>query len=85
MREMLLEVVRAEGERQVIVVARRAHRYAAQRSAIDGLLEVAPHAIVVSALEPFDDEALGRAQTLVRTYGDDTANIEALADALTAR
>jgi beta-N-acetylhexosaminidase len=85
MRDMLLEVVRAEGERQVIVVARRAHRYAAQCRAIDGLLDVAPHAIVVSALEPFDDEALGRAQTLVRTYGDETANIEALADALTAR
>ncbi len=84
MREMLVEVVRAEGERQVIVVARRAHRYAAQRRAIDGLLDVAPHAIVVSALEPYDDEVLGRAQTLVRTYGDETANIEALSDALTA-
>jgi beta-N-acetylhexosaminidase len=85
MREMLLEVVRAQGDRQVIVVARRAHRYAAQGRAIEGLLDVAPHAIVVSALEPFDDLALARAETLVRTYGDESANVEALADALTAQ
>ena len=82
MLELLLEVARAQGERQFIVLARRAHLYAAQRDAIDGLLAIAPRAIVVSALEPFDLPAFARAQTLLATYGDETASIEALADLL---
>jgi beta-N-acetylhexosaminidase len=84
MLETLLEVARAQRDRQFVIVARRAHRYAAQRDGIDALLDVAPDAIVVSALEPFDRDALGRARVLLCTYGDEPANIEALADLLTA-
>lgn len=83
MLETLLEVARAQSGRQFLVIARRAHRHAAQRQAIDGLLDVAPDAIVVSGLEPFDVASLDRAHTLVCTYGDEPANMEALADALT--
>jgi len=82
MLETLLEVAQAQGDRQFVIVARRAHRHAAQQRAIDGLLDVAPDAIVVSALEPFDVAVLSRAHTLVCTYGDEVANTEALADAL---
>jgi len=83
MLETLLEVARAQSGRQFLVIARRAYRHAAQRQAIDGLLAVAPDAIVVSGLEPFDVASLDRAHTLVCTYGDEPANMEALADALT--
>jgi beta-N-acetylhexosaminidase len=82
MLEMLLEVARAQGDRQFVLVARRAHRYPLQGRALDALLTVAPDAIAVSALEPFDLVVLNRARTLVATYGDELANLEVLADLL---
>jgi hypothetical protein len=65
-----------------VLVARRAHRYPLQGRALDALLTVAPDAIAVSALEPFDLVVLNRARTLVATYGDELANLEVLADLL---
>jgi len=85
MLEILLEVARAQGDRQFVLVARRAHRYPAQSRALDALLSVAPDAIAVSALEPFDLEALSRAHALVSTNGDEAANLEALADLLVGK
>ena len=82
MLEMLLEVVRTQGDRQFVFVARRAHVHPQQREALDALLALAPHAIAVSAIEPFDVPALARAGTVVCTYGDEPANIEALAGLL---
>lgn len=82
MLEMLLEVVRAQGARNLVVLARRAHLHAAQARAIDALLELAPDAIVVSALEPFDVPRFERARTVLATHGDEEPNLEALADAL---
>jgi hypothetical protein len=82
MLETLLEVAHAQGDRQFVLVARRAHRYPGQSRALDALLGVAPDAIAVSALEPFDLAALHGARTLVATYGDELANVEALADLL---
>jgi beta-N-acetylhexosaminidase len=82
MLEMLLEVVRTQGDRQFVLVARRAHLHPQQREALDALLALAPRAVAVSALEPFDLPALARAETVVCTYGDEPANIEALADRL---
>ncbi len=85
MLDMLLEVVRAQGERNVVAIARRAHLYPAQQRALGALFELAPGAVAVSALEPFDVPALGGARSVVCTYGDDEAAIEALADVLAGR
>ncbi len=82
MLDVLLEVLRAQGERNVVVVARRAHLHAAQARAIAALLEIAPHAIVASVLEPYDVSRFARARTVFATYGDEEPNIEALASAL---
>jgi beta-N-acetylhexosaminidase len=80
--EMLAEVARAQGERQFVLIARRARSHAAQRRALDMLFAVAPHAIAVAGLEPFDVAALEHAENVVCSYGDEPANIEALADLL---
>jgi beta-N-acetylhexosaminidase len=85
MRDMLVDVLRTQGERNVVVVARRAHLRPAQRRAIDAILAVAPAAIVISALEPFDVPSFARARAVVCSFGDDESNIEALADVLTGR
>ena len=83
MREMLVDVLRAQGERGTIVVARRAHLDAGERAAIDAVLVTAPDAIVVSALEPFDIGAFARARHVVCSFGDGEANLDAVADLLT--
>jgi len=80
--EMLAEVARAQGERQFVLIARRPRHHPAQRRALDALLGVAPHAIAIAALEPFDVAALEHAENVVCAYGDEPANIEALADLL---
>jgi len=82
--EALVDVVRAQGSRDVVVLARRAHAHPAQRHAIDALLEVAPEAIVASTLEAFDVPCFARARTVFATHGDEEPNLEALADALLA-
>jgi beta-N-acetylhexosaminidase len=81
-RGLLIEVLRAQGDRALVIVARRAHLYERQRTAIDALVGLARHAIVVSALEPFDVPALESASTLLCTFGDGEASIDALADVL---
>jgi beta-N-acetylhexosaminidase len=88
MREMLLEVLgaqRAHGERTLLIVARRAHLHAEQRELIDALLEIAPDAIGISALEPFDVPVFARARTVYATCGDEEPAIDALADVLAGR
>jgi beta-N-acetylhexosaminidase len=88
MREMLLEVLgaqRAHGERTLLIVARRAHLHAEQRELIDSLLEIAPDAIGISALEPFDVPVFARARTVYATCGDEEPAIDALADVLAGR
>jgi beta-N-acetylhexosaminidase len=84
MLELLLDVVRAQGPRDVVVLARRAHAHPAQRHAIAALLETASDAIVASVLEPVDVPQFARARTLFVTHGDEEPNLEALADALLA-
>jgi beta-N-acetylhexosaminidase len=85
MREMLLDVVSMQGARNVVVVARRAHLYPAQREAISALLEIAPHAVAISAREPFDIDGLARARGVLCSFGDEESSIEALADVLCGR
>jgi len=79
---MLVDVLRAQGPRALVVIARRAHLHAAQRRAIGAVLAAAPEAIVVSALEPFDILAFEDATTVLCTFGDGEANVEALAAVL---
>lgn len=85
MREMLLAVLAIQATRNVVIVARRAHRYEAQRDAIAALLGQAPQAIAISALEPFDLPVLERARGVLCSYGDEEAAIDALADVLCGR
>jgi beta-N-acetylhexosaminidase len=82
---MLVEVLRTQGERNVVVVTRRAHLSNEQRRAVDALLTAAPEAVVVSALEPFDAVCFPQARTLLCSFGDDEVNVEAVADVLTGR
>jgi beta-N-acetylhexosaminidase len=79
---LLVDVLRAQGDRALVIVARRAHLYERQRSAIEALVGLARHAVVVSALEPFDVPVLESASTLLCTFGDGEASIDALADVL---
>ena len=82
---LLIEVLRAQGDRALVIVARRAHLLDRQRSAIEALVGLARHAIVVSALEPFDVPALESASTLLCTFGDGEASIDAVADVLSGQ
>ncbi|GAC1303775.1 MAG: glycoside hydrolase family 3 protein [Vulcanimicrobiaceae bacterium] len=83
--EMLSDVIATQGARNVVIVARRAHLHAAQRGAIEALVALAPHAIAISAREPFDTPALAGARGVLACYGDDEAAMEALADVLCGR
>ncbi len=85
MREMLAEVLAMQGERNVVIVARRAHLHAAQRETIAELIARAPHAIAISAREPFDLDALARARGVLASFGDEASSIDALADVLCGR
>jgi beta-N-acetylhexosaminidase len=80
--ESLLEIVRAQGDRQFVVLARRAHRYAAQQRALAALFALAPQSIAASLLEPFDLSLLAGARSVVCTHGDEEIDIDALADVL---
>jgi beta-N-acetylhexosaminidase len=80
--ENLLALVRAQRERSLVIVMRRAHLHETQAQAIDALLALVPEAILVSALEPFDAARFPQAATLLCLYGDDELMIDALADLL---
>jgi beta-N-acetylhexosaminidase len=80
----LLELIQTQ-RRQVAIVIRRAHRHPSQAHALDALLTIAPQAIVVSALEPFDAPLAKRARAVLCSYGDGETAIEAVADVLTGR
>jgi beta-N-acetylhexosaminidase len=79
---LLLDVLRAQGDRALVVIARRAHRHPLQAAAVTALTGVSPHAIVVSALEPFDVPLFADANVVLCTFGDEAANVAALADIL---
>jgi len=85
MREMLLDVLSMQGTRNVVIVARRAHLYGAQRETIAELLVQVPHAVAISAREPFDIDVLVRARGVLCSFGDEQSSIEALADILVGR
>jgi beta-N-acetylhexosaminidase len=80
--ESLLEIVRAQGDRQFVVLARRAHRHPAQQRALAALFAIAPQTIGASMLEPFDLAFLTAARAVICTHGDEEIDIAALADVL---
>ncbi|HEY0798284.1 MAG TPA: hypothetical protein VGD50_03985, partial [Candidatus Baltobacteraceae bacterium] len=84
-RELLVDLVRAQGERSLICVLRRAFAHPGQRATLDALLRITPDVLVVCAREPFDAAFAGRARHVACTYGDDEASVEALADAIAGR
>jgi beta-N-acetylhexosaminidase len=83
--DLLLEHVPRLGEREFVVVVRRAHLYAAQREAVARILELAPRALIVSAREPFDALLWPRAERVICTYGDEAPALEGCADVLSGR
>jgi hypothetical protein len=72
------------GDRNFVVVIRRAHQFPAQRAAVDRILALVPQAVVISALEPFDAALFG-AQRLACIYGDELLALEGCADVLSGR
>ncbi len=82
---LLLAVLAGQGERNLVIVSRRAHRYPLQLRAIVALLERFPAAKLVSAREPYDLAAIPAARTAIAMYGDEECNVEGLADVLSGR
>ncbi|GAC1562863.1 MAG: glycoside hydrolase family 3 protein [Vulcanimicrobiaceae bacterium] len=85
MANVLFDVLDAQGDRSLVIVARRAHVYPSQRALIAALLARAPHAVAVSALEPFDVTYLAGARGIACTFDDGEATTDALADVLVGR
>ena len=82
----LLEgVLRGQGDRRVIVVARRAHLHPQQARAIGRVLDVAPNAILISAREPFDIALFPQARNAVCIYDDGAVSFEGLSDVIVGR
>jgi beta-N-acetylhexosaminidase len=82
---LLLSVLDGLGSREIVVVTRRADLFPAQCAAVARLLEDRPHALVVSAREPYDAAVLGGAESLLCIYGDQQVCFDGLADVLTGR
>ena len=82
---LLLAHLPSLGDRNFVVVVRRARRHAAQAAAVRRILDVVPAAIVIAAAEPWDAFALPSARNVACIYGDDALMIDACADVLCAR
>jgi beta-N-acetylhexosaminidase len=82
---LLLSHLPSLGERNFVVVTRRAHLYPKQRAAVDRILGVMPAATIVSAAEPYDAALWPQAQTVACIYGDDALALAACADVLSGR
>ncbi len=82
--DLLCAHLAALGARDVVIVVRRARAHPAQRAAVARILAIAPDAIVVVALEPWDALELD-ARTIVCIYDDGALMIDACADVLCGR
>jgi beta-N-acetylhexosaminidase len=83
--ELLLEHVPRLGEREFVLVIRRADLHPAQREAVARILALVPAALIVSAREPYDALLWPAAQRVVCCYGDDALAFEGVADVLAGR
>jgi beta-N-acetylhexosaminidase len=82
---LLLAHLPSLGDRNFVVIMRRAHCYPAQRAAVERILAVAPQTVVISAREPYDAALFPAARNLACTYGDEPISLEGCADVLSAR
>jgi beta-N-acetylhexosaminidase len=82
---LLLSHLPALGDRNFVVVTRRAHLYASQSDAVARILAVVPDAIVISANEPYDIFEWPAARNVAAIYGDDEIAFAGCADVLTGR
>jgi beta-N-acetylhexosaminidase len=80
--DLLLSHIPSLGDRNFVVVMRRAHLYPLQAQAIRRILELVPDAIVISAREPYDAALFAQARHLACTYGDERISLEGCADVL---
>ena len=83
--ELLLGHVPSLGDRNFVIVVRRAHLHPQQRAAVGGILALVPEAVLVSAAEPFDALLWPAARTVACIYGDDAVAFAACADVLSGR
>jgi beta-N-acetylhexosaminidase len=83
--ELLLEHIPRLGEREFVLVTRRADLHPAQREAVARILAVAPDALIVSAREPYDALLWPAARRVLCCYGDDALAFEGVADVLAGR
>jgi beta-N-acetylhexosaminidase len=83
--DLLLAHVPALGDRNFVIVVRRARAHAEQRAAVERLLAAVPAAMVIAAAEPWDALAFPAAHNIACIYGDDELMIEACADVLCGR
>jgi beta-N-acetylhexosaminidase len=83
--DVLLALLPALGDRNFVIVMRRAHLYPAQRAAIERILAVVPDAIVISAREPYDAGLFDGARNVACIYGDEEISLEGCADVLSGR
>jgi beta-N-acetylhexosaminidase len=83
--DLLLEQIARLGDREFVVVTRRAHLEPAQRDAVARILALVPGALIVSAREPFDALLWPEAKRVVCIYGDESLSFDGCADVLSGR
>lgn len=83
--DVLLAHLPTLGDRNFVLIIRRAHLYAAQRAAAARILERVPDAIVVSAREPYDAALFATARNVACIYGDEELSLGGCADVLSGR
>jgi hypothetical protein len=83
--ELLLTHLPSLGERNFVIVIRRAQLYAAQRAAVERILGLVPNAIVIAAREPYDAVLFPQARHVACIYGDEAISLDGCADVLSAR
>jgi hypothetical protein len=83
--ELLLAHIPALGDRDFVLVIRRAHLFPAQRAAVERILALVPHAVVISAREPYDAALFSGARNIACIYGDEAISLEGCADVLCGR
>jgi beta-N-acetylhexosaminidase len=82
---LLLEHLPRLGDREFVVVTRRAHLHGAQRDAVAKILALCRDALVISAREPFDALLWPQAKRVACIYGDEAVAFDGCADVLSSR
>jgi beta-N-acetylhexosaminidase len=83
--DLLLGHLPALGDRNFVIVVRRAQLHPAQQAAVARILALVPDAIVISAAEPYDAQLWPQARNVACIYGDDELTFAACADVLSGR